>query len=34
MTVAGSILIALLALLADWGVGRYERYINKKRKLI
>lgn len=34
MTVAGSILIALLALLADWGVGRYERHIMKKRRLI
>ncbi len=34
MTLAGSILIALLALLADWGVGRYERHIKKKRKLI
>jgi len=27
MTIAGSLLIALLALLADWGVGRYEKYI-------
>lgn len=34
MTVAGSLLIALLALLADFGVGRYERYIKKKRKLL
>ena len=34
MTVAGSLLIALLALLADWGIGRYERHIKKKRKLI
>lgn len=34
MTVAGSILIALLALLAEWGVGRYEHHIKKKRRLI
>lgn len=34
LTVAGSLLIALLALLADWGLGRYERHIKKKRKLI
>lgn len=34
MTLAGSILIALLALLADWGVGRYERHIKRKRRLI
>lgn len=34
MTLAGSILIALLALLADWGVGRYEKYIRRKRRLI
>lgn len=34
MTLAGSILIALLALLADWGVGRYECYIKRKRRLI
>lgn len=34
MTVAGSILIALLALLADFSVGRYELYIKKKRRLI
>lgn len=34
MTVAGSLLIALLALLADFGVGRYERHIKKKRKLL
>lgn len=33
MTVAGSLLIALLALLADWGIGRYEHHIRKKRKL-
>ena len=33
MTVAGSLLIALLALLADYGVGCYERHILKKRKL-
>lgn len=34
MTLAGSILIALLALLADWGVGRYEKHIRRKRRLI
>lgn len=34
MTLAGSILIALLALLADWVVGRYEKYIRRKRRLI
>ncbi|WP_106828173.1 ABC transporter permease [Parabacteroides pacaensis] len=34
MTVAGSLLIALLALLTDWGIGRYETHIKKKRKLI
>ncbi|WP_455665911.1 ABC transporter permease [Phocaeicola sp.] len=34
MTLAGSILIALLALLADWGVGRYEHHIMRKRRLI
>lgn len=34
MTVAGSILIALLALLADFSVGRYEQHIKKKRRLI
>lgn len=34
MTIAGSLLIALLALITDWGIGRYERRIKKKRKLI
>lgn len=34
MTVAGSLLIALLAFVADFIVGRYERYIKKKRKMI
>ena len=34
LTVAGSVLIALLALLADWGVGAYERHIKRKRRLI
>lgn len=34
MTVAGSLLIALLALLTDWGIGCYETHIKKKRKLI
>ena len=33
-TIAVSVLIALLALLADWSVGRYEKYIKRKRKLI
>lgn len=34
MTVAGSLLIAILALLADFSVSRYEKHIYKKRKLI
>ena len=34
MTVAGSLLIAVLALFADCGVGCYEKYIKRKRKLI
>lgn len=34
LTVAGSMLIAALALLTDSGVGRYEMYFKKKRKLI
>lgn len=34
MTVAGSLLIALLALLTDGCIGRYENYIKKKRKMI
>lgn len=34
MTVAGSLLIALLALLADFGVGRYEHYIKRKRRML
>lgn len=34
LTLAGSLLIALLALLADFGVGRYEKHIRKKRKLL
>ena len=34
LTLAGSLLIALLALLADFGVGRYERHIRRKRKLL
>lgn len=34
MTVAGSLLIALLALAADFCVGWYERSFKKKRKLI
>lgn len=34
MTVAGSLLIALLALLADGFVGRYEIHLKKKRKMI
>lgn len=34
LTIAGSLLIALLALLTDWTVGRYEHHIRKKRKMI
>ena len=34
LTLAGSLLIALLALLADFGVGRYEKHIREKRKLL
>ena len=34
LTIAGSLLIALLALLTDWGIGRYEIHFRKKRKLI
>lgn len=34
MTVAGSLLIALLALATDFLVGRYEKYIKKKRKMV
>lgn len=34
MTVAGSLLIALLALLTDWGIGSYETHIKRKRRLI
>lgn len=34
LTVAGSLLIAILALATDGLVGRYERHIKKKRKLI
>lgn len=34
LTIAGSLLIAVLALLTDWGVGRYEKYIKRKRKMI
>lgn len=34
LTVAGSLLIAALALLTDWGVGLYEKHIKRKRKLI
>lgn len=34
LTVAGSLLIALLALLTDWAVGRYEIHFKRKRKLI
>lgn len=33
MTVAGSLLIAVLALFTDGCVGRYESYIKKKRKM-
>lgn len=34
LTVAGSLLIAMLALLTDWSVGRYEHHIRKKRNRI
>lgn len=34
LTVAGSLLIAMLALLTDWSVGRYEYHIRKKRNRI
>lgn len=33
MTVAGSLLIALLALLTDFLIGRYEKRIKRKRRL-
>lgn len=33
MTVAGSLLIALLALLTDYLIGRYEKRIKRKRRL-
>lgn len=33
LTVAGSLLIALLALLTDWGIGSTETHFKKKRKL-
>lgn len=33
MTVSGSLLIALLALLSDFIVGRYELHVKKKRRL-
>lgn len=34
LTLAGSLLIALLALVADGAVGCYEKHFKKKRKLI
>lgn len=34
MTYAGSILIALLALACDFSIGRAERHIKRKRRLI
>lgn len=34
MTVAGSILIALLALILDFGIGLIVKIINRKRRLI
>ncbi|MDE6452102.1 MAG: ABC transporter permease [Odoribacter sp.] len=34
LTIAGSLLIALLALLTDWLIGRYENHFKKKRKLL
>ncbi len=33
LTLAGSLLIALLALLTDWLIGRYETHFKKKRRL-
>ena len=33
MTVAGSLLIALLAVFLDTLIGRYERHIKRKRRL-
>lgn len=33
LTIAGSLLIAVLALFTDWVVGRYEKHFKKKRKL-
>lgn len=34
MTVAGSLLIALLAILLDFLIGAYEKHLKKKRRLI
>lgn len=34
MTVAGSLLIALLALLTDFCIGKYEKHIKKKRRML
>ncbi len=34
LTIAGSLLIALLALLTDCLIGRYENHFKKKRKLL
>lgn len=34
LTIAGSLLIALLALLIDWLLGCYETHFKKKRKMI
>lgn len=34
LTIAGSLLIALLALVCDWLLGRYELFIQKKRHLL
>lgn len=33
LTLAGSLLIALLALFTDWLIGRYETHFKKKRRL-
>lgn len=33
LTIAGSLLIAILALVSDWLIGRYEKRIRKKRHM-
>jgi osmoprotectant transport system permease protein len=34
MTVAGSLLIAVLALFSDYLIGRFEKHIKKKRRIL